>query len=358
MSKVSLYNLEVQNELIAPGFSGTTGPTGPSGGSGPTGSTGNTGPTGPAPTFGTVNYGQTGGTAGSRVTINAGNPPSPNTIVTAPSITTSGNPVQINVAGDANIYTGGGWGRLQLYRNNTAIGGVVQVESSANGENCPYCLEYIDSQVAGTYSYSLKANEINGTNIGFGEATGPVISVVELQNVKGPTGNTGATGPTGPTGPSFNTQLTYTSTLSGPGMTFSPNSNQTVYYYESGKVVYFHVTLSFANLASPVSRTRTLNGLVTDGVRFTLPYNAASSDVLGNGYISSGTSDQYFGLKGRVVSGSNVLYLITNEKELHHLDTVNIPDNVIFTTTSGSAGSTGTANTSVICTFSGMYEKV
>jgi hypothetical protein len=151
---------------------------------------------------GSLNYSQT---AGSQVTITAVQA-KPATVISV-SITTNGNPVQIIAAGDANP-SAAAWGLLQLYRGNTAIGKIVQFESSAANENVPYSLQFIDAPAAGTYTYSLKVNSVTA-DTSFGEADGPVISVVELQNVRGNTGATGpagsagaagATGATGPTG--------------------------------------------------------------------------------------------------------------------------------------------------------------
>ena len=112
------------------------------------------------------------------------------TILAQIAITTSGNPVQIIASGDANPLSAGGWGVLQLYRGTTAIGGTVNFESSAANENVPYSLQFIDAPAAGSYTYSLKVNSTTN-NTQFGETSGPVISVVELQNVVG-TMNTAA----------------------------------------------------------------------------------------------------------------------------------------------------------------------
>jgi len=112
------------------------------------------------------------------VTINAG---ATGTVVTAPAITTTGKPVQIIVTGDANPNSGAGaWVRLQLFRDSTAIGKTVQAESSASNENIPYALNLIDTPSTGTYTYSLRATSVNGSNFQFGESDGPVINVIEL----------------------------------------------------------------------------------------------------------------------------------------------------------------------------------
>jgi hypothetical protein len=123
------------------------------------------------------------------------------TSIISGSITTTGNPVQIMVTGDANpTSTTGQWCRLQLYRNSSAIGNIIQVESSAQNENVPYCLNVIDTPSAGTYEYSLKIASPQGT-WAFGEATGPLLTAVELKT------NTNL--------PSTNNTFTETNTFTG-----------------------------------------------------------------------------------------------------------------------------------------------
>jgi hypothetical protein len=96
------------------------------------------------------------------------------------SITTTGNPVQIMVTGDANP-TSTGWCRLQLHRGESAIGNIVQVENESN-QNVPYCLNIIDTPSAGTHIYSMRTvSGIAGT-FEFGEASGPLLTAVELNS--------------------------------------------------------------------------------------------------------------------------------------------------------------------------------
>ena len=121
-----------------------------------------------------ANYAQTLGTQVSGIT-------SAGTIVSV-EIETNGYPVQVTVTGDANPTDGGGnWCQLQLYRDGSAIGNIVQAESSANGENIPFTVNYIDSPTAGAYTYTLEVVDIEG-EFQFGEVDGPVITVVELAN--------------------------------------------------------------------------------------------------------------------------------------------------------------------------------
>ena len=189
----------------SPGSSGTSGSSGSAGSSGTSGvgSAGTSGANGSSGTSssGVLNYQQTAGTS---VTINNG---STGTVISAPSITTTGRPVQIIVAGDANNISAAGWVRLQLYRDTTPIGKVIQGESSSANENIPYAFNYIDTPSAGSYVYSLKAITVSGSNFQFGEADGPVISVVELagagtSGINGTSGSSGLSGTSGSSGTS------------------------------------------------------------------------------------------------------------------------------------------------------------
>lgn len=133
-----------------------------------------------------VNFSQT---KGAQVTITAAEA-KPATVVSA-TITTQGNPVQIIVSGDANP-SAAGWGRINIYRGVTAVGQVVQFESSAGNENVPYSLEVVDEPAAGTWTYSLAVTSVT-TDTQFGESAGPIITLVEL-------GGVGSATPTGAAG--------------------------------------------------------------------------------------------------------------------------------------------------------------
>jgi hypothetical protein len=124
-------------------------------------------------TSGGINYTQVLGNQRSGLTADG-------TSIVSGSITTTGKPVQVIVTGDANPTSGAGlWAILRLYRDSTPIGNAVQVESSAANENIPYCLNFIDTPSAGTYSYSLRLITPQGT-WQFGEAAGPVLTAMEL----------------------------------------------------------------------------------------------------------------------------------------------------------------------------------
>lgn len=124
---------------------------------------------------GSVNYSQTGGGA----SVILANSASPQTILST-TITTYGNPVMVCAYGDAENTGAGYWSKLQFWRDSTAIGAIVHTEGSAASENSPFALTYIDNPTAGTYTYYLKANEISGGNIKFGESTAPILNVREL----------------------------------------------------------------------------------------------------------------------------------------------------------------------------------
>jgi hypothetical protein len=122
---------------------------------------------------GGINYVQT---LGARVT---GVTTTGVTIITG-SITTTGKPVEITVTGDANpVAAGTSWTRLQLFRDNTGIGNIIQVENSAN-LNVPYCLNVIDTPSAGTYTYSMRTVSAFAGTLDFGEHNGPVLTAKEL----------------------------------------------------------------------------------------------------------------------------------------------------------------------------------
>jgi len=192
------------------GYSGSTGYTGSKGDigshgytgsqgagyTGSAGSTGFTGSTGPAATVGTLNYVQN---SQATSTSMSASPSLPFTVISAPAITTNGKPVQIIVTGDANPLANSAWCMMRLFRGSTAIGQVVQAESTTANVNVPYCIQFVDAVAAGTYTYSMKVTGNSGA-FNFGEATGPVITVTELQNVIGATGYTGSSGTNGYTG--------------------------------------------------------------------------------------------------------------------------------------------------------------
>lgn len=122
-----------------------------------------------------VNYSQTPGGASITLPASLG----PQTILST-TITTYGNPVMVCAYGDAENTGAGYWCKLQLWRDSTQIGAVIHTEGSAASENTPFAFTYYDNPVAGTYTYYLKANEVSGGNIKFGESGAPILNVREL----------------------------------------------------------------------------------------------------------------------------------------------------------------------------------
>lgn len=147
---------------------------------------------------GAMNYAQTEGTKQSAIS-------SAGTTIVSVSITTNGYPVLVQVTGDVENNSTGGWTVLQLYRGSTAIGNPVHTEGSAASENVPYALSVIDAPTAGTYTYALKLNNSAGGTFNFGESDGPVITAIELSGPKGDTGTAGATGADGNSPNAFTT---------------------------------------------------------------------------------------------------------------------------------------------------------
>jgi hypothetical protein len=134
---------------------------------------------------GAMNYAQQQATKQSGISASG-------TVIVSKSFTTNGYPVQVIVTGDVENSSVGGWTKLQLFRDSTAIGKIVHTESSAGSENVPYSLTVIDTPTAGTYTYSLKLVNSAGGTFNFGETDGPVLTMVELA------GRIGDTGPAGP----------------------------------------------------------------------------------------------------------------------------------------------------------------
>lgn len=93
------------------------------------------------------------------------------------SITTSGFPVQVTVTGDAEP-GGSGWHRLQIYRDSTAIGEVLHVQTGTGGVNMTVAMSAIDTPVAGTYTYSVKIVGSNGMSATYTER-GQLSMIVE-----------------------------------------------------------------------------------------------------------------------------------------------------------------------------------
>lgn len=76
-------------------------------------------------------------------------------VLQSATITTSGFPVQIIVTGDGEP-DGPGWHRLQIFRDSTAIGEILHIETTGAGKNMTVALSVIDHPIAGIYTYSVK----------------------------------------------------------------------------------------------------------------------------------------------------------------------------------------------------------
>lgn len=93
------------------------------------------------------------------------------------TITTSGFPVKVTVTGDAEP-VGSGWHRLQIYRDSTAIGEILHVQTTTGGVNMTIAMSTIDTPVAGTYTYSVKIVGSNGMSAVYTEM-GQLSMIVE-----------------------------------------------------------------------------------------------------------------------------------------------------------------------------------
>ena len=178
------------------GKDGSQGPQGPAGPKGDTGAQGPQGVPGPAGKDASVvavamNYAQSIDRTSS--TLRAPG------IVARVRITTTGRPVLISANGDANPLSNGGWCKMQLYRDETAIGVPIQAEGG-NNENNPYNMSMVDAAPAGTYTYNLRMIQNSG-DFQFGEAAGPTMYAIELGTAVGEAGPQGVQGPTGAVGP-------------------------------------------------------------------------------------------------------------------------------------------------------------
>jgi hypothetical protein len=113
------------------------------------------------------------------VTVNTTTP----TTIASCSITTGGKPVLLVGTGDGNPNQSGGWHILQIYRDATAVGKLVINENAGGSSaNCPFALCFIDAPGAGTYTYTIKANQGSGsfTYGETGDGQAPTILAVEL----------------------------------------------------------------------------------------------------------------------------------------------------------------------------------
>ena len=282
---------------------GRSGTSGTSGVSGTTGESGTNGTSGITPVSGSLNYSQN---KGSKVTILSG-ASLPATVIST-SITTNGGPVQVIVSGDANPTSTGGWGRLSIFRDNTEIGQKVQFESDGGNENNPYSLQVIDTPSQGTYVYSLKLTSQSSTDVDFGEVDGPIISVVELQNVIGATGATGSVSDN-----PVLSALTVTGTSSFSGLmvlqevtevinsTPGATASTVVYDFSTGSNWYHssintNYTANFINIPITDNRVTTVSIVINQGSTAYIPQvvqiGGTASTIKWAGGTASGNANQ------------------------------------------------------------------
>jgi hypothetical protein len=78
------------------------------------------------------------------------------------TITTSGNPVLINVTGDLDLSVDS-WAAMRILRNGTTqTGSQLSVDNTANGQNLPFSISVWDDVAAGTHTYTLQG-QIRGS---------------------------------------------------------------------------------------------------------------------------------------------------------------------------------------------------
>jgi hypothetical protein len=104
------------------------------------------------------------------------------TTIASLTITTNGRPIFLNSTGDMNPIGARSWNYLQIYRDSTAIGKFIIIEGTESTNNQGYALTHIDTPVAGTYTYTVKAyNGLGSTIYGeTGNSQAPTLIAIEL----------------------------------------------------------------------------------------------------------------------------------------------------------------------------------
>jgi hypothetical protein len=103
------------------------------------------------------------------------------TTIASVSLTTRGNPVLLSASGDMNPTTAGGWNRIRLFRGATAIGNWIICQSTAASVNVPFGLTHIDPVSAGTYTYTVRAQQGSGTCVYGEEGAGQAPTLIALE---------------------------------------------------------------------------------------------------------------------------------------------------------------------------------
>jgi hypothetical protein len=132
----------------------------------------------------TLSYVQT---TGSQVTIHHDDS-MPFSILNADPMEFRGKPLFISCCGDVSFAVtpdGTGWTSLQLFRNSTAIGPIIEADNHTN-LNSPFNITFIDMPPSnGSYTYRLKMLSIRTdatTTVAVSETGGPNIIVMELNS--------------------------------------------------------------------------------------------------------------------------------------------------------------------------------
>jgi hypothetical protein len=123
----------------------------------------------------TPNYVVSNATA---TTVNSGTP----TTIASVTITTTGRAVLLVASGDMNPVAAT-WNYTQLYRGETAIGKYIINESTSTSANSPFSLTHVDVVAAGTYTYTVRANQGGAGAAQYGEtgnAQAPTLVALEL----------------------------------------------------------------------------------------------------------------------------------------------------------------------------------
>lgn len=98
------------------------------------------------------------------------------------SITTHGRPVFVLCCGDNNPSSSTNWIRINLYRDTTKLRHQI-CESHGSSWNIPFCIAYLDTPVAGTYTYKAQIDNGSGSATILGEEgaiQGPQLIVFEI----------------------------------------------------------------------------------------------------------------------------------------------------------------------------------
>lgn len=98
------------------------------------------------------------------VTVNTTTP----TTIASATITTNGRPVFIVSTGDMNPGGGGTWQRVMIFRDETRIGKFVTPVLASGSYNGMYSLSHVDTPAAGTYTYTIRAQQGSGA-VTYGE---------------------------------------------------------------------------------------------------------------------------------------------------------------------------------------------